>query len=255
MNIAHSNNYKAKDEIIQILVGEKGTSGSSSYPYCGGGGGGTFAAKGNTPLCVAGGGGSFGYQYFSSIELHACGQATQLSANFGTGQASLKMGGIGTYGAAGGGGFVGNGGDGNVIGKGGISFLNGGTKQTQGTTGSYGYGGFGGGGSRHGDCGWASGGGGYTGGSAAGGYANGVYPQGGGGGSYFEGSFSNEVSSAISGCDSRIPQNPGTNGNGFVVLTLLKPPTNDVQERKLSCYCHCYRSLFLWIFYVTLISQ
>jgi hypothetical protein len=241
-----------KDEIIKILVGEKGTSGSSSYPYCGGGGGGTFIAKGNVPLCVAGGGGGLAYTSYSSVQSHACGQATQLSSSSGAGQASLKMGGKsgGGYGG-GGGGFEGNGEDGSSYGKGGISFLNGGAKQTLGTAGSYAYGGFGGGGSRHGDCGYAAGGGGYTGGNS--GNSGGI--QGGGGGSYFEGNFSNEASFALSGCDSRIPPNPGTNGNGFAVLTLLISITNDVQERKLSCYCHCYRSLFLWMFYVTLISQ
>jgi hypothetical protein len=189
---AYSKSYVLlnKDETVQILVGEKGYSGSD-YPYCGGGGGGTFIAKGNSPHCVAGGGGGFGYQHYSSIDSHACGQATQLSASFGTGQASLKMGGKSTSDAGGGGGFVGNGDDGTgqSYGKGGISFLNGGTRQTQGTHRNSAYGGFGGGGSRHGGCGYAAGGGGYTGGSAGGSQINGVYPQGGGGGSYFEGNF------------------------------------------------------------------
>ena len=55
-----------KDEIIKILVGEKGFSGKNyqdsdgwNWIYCGGGGGGTFIAKGSKPLCVAGGGGAF----------------------------------------------------------------------------------------------------------------------------------------------------------------------------------------------------
>jgi hypothetical protein len=255
---AYSKSYVSlnKDEMIQILVGEKGYSGSSRYPYCGGGGGGTFIAKGNSPLCVAGGGGAFAYLHYSSVDSHACGQSTQLSASFGTGQASLKMGGKATSDAGGGGGFVGNGdnGTGQVRGKGGFSFLNGGTRQTQGAYGNYAYGGFGGGASREGDCGYAAGGGGYTGGSAGGEQINGVYPQG-GGGSYFEGNFFNESSYAISGCDSLIPQNPGTNGNGFAVLTLLKPISNDVHERKLSCYFHCYHVQFLWTLYSTLILQ
>jgi hypothetical protein len=254
---AYSKSYVLlnKDETIQILVGEKGYSGRSNHPNCGGGGGGTFIAKGNSPLCVAGGGGAFGYQRYSSIDSHACGQSTQLSASFGTVQASLKMGGKGYGNAGGGGGFVGNGDNGSdsTYGKGGISFLNGGTRQTQGTVGNSAYGGFGGGGSRHGSCGHAAGGGGYTGGSA-GHYANNVYPQGGGGGSYFEGSFFNESSSAISGCDSRIPPNPGTNGNGFAVLTLLNYISNDVQERKLSRY-YRHKFQFLLALYVTFILQ
>jgi hypothetical protein len=256
---AYSKSYVLlnKDETIQILVGEKGNTGYGSYNYCGGGGGGTFIAKGNAPLCVAGGGGGFSYQHYSSVDSHACGQSTQLSAGYGTGQASLKMGGKRTQYSSGGGGFVGNGEDTSTAGygKGGISFLNGGTKQTQGTTRNCAYGGFGGGASNHGECGWGAGGGGYTGGSGGGGPINGVYPQGGGGGSYFEGNLSSEaLSLAISGCESRIPPNPGTNGNGFAILTLLKYISNDIQGRKLSCYFHCYRIQFLWTLY-TLILQ
>jgi hypothetical protein len=244
-----------KDEIIQVLVGEKGYSGHGSYDYCGGGGGGTFIAKGTEPLCVAGGGGGLGYRAYSSIQSHACGQATQLSVNFGTGQASLKMGGKGYSNGGGGGGFTGNGENGTDpnYGKGGFSFLNGGARQTEGAYRNTSYGGFGGGGSRHGYCGEAAGGGGYTGGSA-GGYVSPVSQHGGGGGSYFEGNFSNEISTAISGCNSSIPPNPGTSGNGFAVLTLLKSLSNGVQEKKMS-YCNCYRVQFLWTLYAIFISK
>jgi hypothetical protein len=238
-----------KSEIIQILVGEKGYPGHSSN-YCGGGGGGTFIAKGNTPLCVAGGGGglSFDNNVNSAVQSHACGQSTQLSASFGTGQASLKMGGKETSQSSGGGGFEGNGGDATNSGwgKGGISFLNGGTKQTQGTYQSSAYGGFGGGASRMGACGYASGGGGYTGGSGSI-----TTAQGGGGGSYFEGNYSNEASSAISGCDSRIPPNPGTNGNGFAILTFLEYVYSDVREKKIS-FCNCYIVQFFWTLHAIL---
>jgi hypothetical protein len=258
---AYSKSYALlnKDETIQILVGEKGYSGISSYIYCGGGGGGTFIAKENSPLCVAGGGGSLAISDYTSVKSHACGQSTQQSGNLGTGQATLKMGGKGYLNAGGGGGFVGNGDNGShsTYGKGGISFLNGGTRQTQGTYENSAYGGFGGGGSRHGNCGLAAGGGGYTGGSA-GGRINGIDQQGGGGGSYFEGNFNNEtLSFAISGCDSSIPPNPGTNGNGFAILTLLKSHSNNVQEKKLSCYCycHCQQGLFLWTLFTALTSQ
>jgi hypothetical protein len=245
-----------KDESIQILVGEKGyQSYSSGLLRCAGGSGGTFIAKGNTPLCVAGGGGGFSSDdnVNSAYQSHACGQSTQLSANFGTGQASLKMGGKGGgYDAGGGGGFVGDGEDGTDWGKGGISFLNGGAKQTQRTYGPYAYGGFGGGGSRSGYCGIGAGGGGYTGGSGS----HQTNSQGGGGGSYFEGNFSNEASFAISGCDYSIPQNPGTNGNGFAILTLLNSIPSNVQNKKVShCYCNCHQNLFLWTFYATLTLQ
>jgi hypothetical protein len=237
-----------RDEKVQILVGEKGNSGISGQPHCGGGGGGTFIAKGNIPLCVAGGGGTLAYSDYSSVRSHACGQATQLSASFGSGQASLRMGGLGAGDGGGGGGFEGNGYDGEwSYGKGGISFLNGGTKQTQGTTGSYAYGGFGGGGSRHGNCGYAAGGGGYTGGSAGSSYS----VQSGGGGSYFEGNYSNEASYAVSGCNSSIPPNPDTYGNGFAVLSLLKSISNDVQVKRMS-YCYCFSVQLLWTLYSVL---
>jgi hypothetical protein len=255
---AYSKSYVAlnKNEIIQILVGEKGPPGhqsSSSYKDCGGGGGGTFIARGNAPLCVAGGGGGLSYvaSVNSAIQSHACGQSTQLSASFGSGQASLQMGGKAASYAPGGGGFVGNGESPSYTGwgKGRISFLNGGTKQTQETTGDYGYGGFGGGGSRHGNCGHSPGGGGFTGGSGSSSNA-----QGGGGGSYFEGNYSEAFSLAVSGCDSSIPPNPGMSGHGFAILTLLKSTSNDAHGKKVS-YCHCYRGVFLWILYATLVLK
>jgi hypothetical protein len=251
---AYSLSYVAlnKSELIQILVGEKGyPSQVSGWTHCGGGGGGTFIVKGNAPLCVAGGGGSAAYYIANNslIQSHACGQATQLSADIGTSQTSLKMGGIGGDNAAGGGGFEGNGYDGSPYGKGGISFLNGGARQTQKTYGDYAYGGFGGGGSRHGYCGFAAGGGGYTGGSAT---IRADFQGGGGGGSYFQGFLSSESSSfAISGCDSRIPPNPGSNGNGFAILTHIESISGGAQKKRMS-YCYCYQSQFLWTFYATL---
>jgi hypothetical protein len=107
--------------------------------YCGGGGGGTFIAKDRTPLCVTGGDGSLIYNVYPTIQSHACGQSTQLSANFGSGQATLKMGGKGS-GSPGGGRFEENGSDGSDYGKGGISLINGGAIQTSGTYGVFAYG-------------------------------------------------------------------------------------------------------------------
>jgi hypothetical protein len=241
----------SKDERIKVLVGEKGYPGrnvGSKDIYCGDGGGGTFIAKDRTPLCVAGGGGSLDYYTYSTIQSHACGQATQLSASFGSGQATLKMGGLASYGS-GGGGFEGNGADGSY-GKGGYSFINGGSRQTTGT--SYGtYGGFGGGASNHGYCGRAVGGGGYTGGSAT---ADGTaYTQGGGGGSYFEGSYNDEVSEAISGCNASLPTNRGTNGNGFALLTLLTNTPSATVIKKVTCLY--YNGHILWVHFLTLMSQ
>jgi hypothetical protein len=250
--------FLIKDERIKILVGEKGYPGNNigtDHIYCGGGGGGTFIAKDRTPLCVAGGGGSLTYNTYLTIQSHACGQSTQLSANFGTGQASLKMGGTATtdsYGAAGGGGFEGNGADGTSYGRGGISFINGGARQTSGTYNNSAYGGFGGGASQHGYCGHGAGGGGYTGGSAAPSTSTSI--QGGGGGSYYEGFYNNEVSEAISGCNESLPTNPGTNGNGFALLTLLTgKPSQDTVNKKVTCL-H-YNSHMSWILFVTLLSQ
>jgi hypothetical protein len=242
-----------KDERIKILVGEKGYPGNNNgdYIYCGGGGGGTFIAKDRTPLCVAGGGGSLTRDAYSPIQSHACGQSTQLSANSGSGQATLKMGGISTYGA-GEGGFEGNGGDGSKWGKGGYSFINGGARQTSGTgyTSNIAYGGFGGGASNHGECGYTAGGGGYTGGSPSNVWNT---IQGGGGGSYFEGFFNHEVSEAISGCNVSLPTNPGTNGNGFAKLTLLTNiPTATVNK---CATCLYYNGHILWVHFITLLSQ
>jgi hypothetical protein len=241
--------FLSKDERIKILVGEKGYPGynSGTSIYCGGGGGGTFIAKGNTPLCVAGGGGSLTDGAYSTIQSHACGQSTQLSAGFGYGQATLKMGGAGS-GSSGGGGFEGNGADGsNGWGRGGYSYINGGARQTSGTYSGSAYGGFGGGASNHGHCGGASGGGGYTGGSAS----SSGYTQGGGGGSYYEGFYNNEASKAISGCDGSLPANPYT--NGYAILTLLKSIPSATAIKCATC-SH-YSIPILCVFFVTFISH
>jgi hypothetical protein len=240
-----------KDERIKILVGEKGYPGydSGNYINCGGGGGGTFIAKDRTPLCVAGGGGGLSYYVYSTIQSHACGQSTQLSADFGTGQATLKMGGVASSGP-GGGGFEGNGGNGSYFGKGGISFINGGARQISNTYGSnIAYGGFGSGASNYGYCGYPTGGGGYTGGSGS----SGNYVQGGGGGSYFGGFYNHEVSEAISGCNESLPINPDTNGNGFSKLTLLTNTPSATVIKRVTCTCNSIP--VLCVFFVTLLSQ
>jgi hypothetical protein len=248
----------SKDERINILVGEKGcagldyTKGSNNFIYCGGGGGGTFIAKDRTPLCVAGGGGGINNYVYSTIQSHACGQSTQLSAYTGIGQATLKMGGKATHGS-GGGGFEGNGEDGSSYdwGRGGYSFINGGARQTSGT--GYGvnigYGGFGGGASTQGACGYPPGGGGYTGGSGS----SSTTVQGGGGGSYYEGFYNHEVSEAISGCNISLPTNPGTNGNGFAKLTFLKGLPSATCIKCATCLY--YNGHILWLHFITLLSQ
>ena len=183
-----------------------------------------------------------------SVSSFACGQETQLGGNPGTGKGALRMGGkSGGDAAGGGGGFEGNGED-SFNGKGGYSFLNGGQRQTLGTyqNGAYSYGGFGGGGSNEGYCGTAAGGGGYTGGSGSSKWDI----QGGGGGSYFKGSsFRNESPGAISGCSSSIPENPGTEGNGFARFTLLKSYIKVTNKKQYACY----KGSLLWTLYGTLL--
>jgi hypothetical protein len=237
-----------KDERIKILVGEKGYPGRDSCnDCCGGGGGGTFIAKDRTPLCVAGGGGGYRLSSYSTAQSHACGQSTQLSADFGNGRATLKMGGAASSISGGGGGFEGNGADGSSYGKGGNSFISGGARQTSGD--NYAHGGFGGGASSHGYYGYPAGGGGYTGGTAS--PSGGT--QGGGGGSYFEGFYNNEVSEAISGCNVSLPTNPGTNGNGFAKLTLLKSTPSATVIKCVTCLY--YKSHISWVHFVILLSQ
>ena len=247
--------YLEDNEEIQILVGEKGYPGANdgNNIHCGGGGGGTFIAKGREPLCVAGGGGSFVIYSYSSVSSFACGQSGQLGGNPGTGQGKLRMGGKGYESGGGGAGFEGNGEDGTQsYGRGGISFLNGGSRQTSGTYGeNIAYGGFGGDGSRNGYCGYSAGGGGYSGGSAS---NDKISIQGGGGGSYFEGNYSSEASFAISGCDSSLPKNPGSNGNGYAIITLVKSMKGtDLVQAQLPCIN--YKGRFLWILYATLTSS
>jgi hypothetical protein len=241
-----------KDEIIKILVGEKGYPGLNSCNYCcGGGGGGTFIAKNITPLCVAGGGGSYALSYYSTVQSHACGQSTQLSADFGNGQVTLKMGGYSSSLAGGGGGFEGNGANGTYPGYewgiGGNSFISGGARQTYGD--NHAYGGFGGGASNHGNNGSPAGGGGYTGGTAS----KSSSTQGGGGGSYFEGTYNHEVSEAISGCNVSLPTNPSTNGNGFAKLTFLTVVPSAIIIKCPTCLY--YKNHISWVHFVIFLSQ
>ena len=225
-----------KGEKIQILVGEKGYDGySENNINCPGGGGGSFVAKGDMPLCVAGGGGGNGLSSPGSGVSFACGQSSEYGGDPNGFKLTLKMGGKGSPNnhGGGGGGFIGNGEDGiRTPGRGGISFINGGLRQTESYVKGYGYGGFGGGGSTHSTCGGSAGGGGYTGGSA------GVsHDQGGGGGSYHKGFFNNEMSKAISGCDSSLPQKPDQDdGYGFVKLTLIKECLLNTIKKKITIF-------------------
>ncbi|XP_058961026.2 PE-PGRS family protein PE_PGRS45-like [Pocillopora verrucosa] len=171
-----------KDEIISILVGQKGIRGGVNK-NTGGGGGGTFVVRGNNiPLIIAGGGG--GIKNMS--EQHpGCDASINTTGNAGS-NSPLGSGGSNGHGGnangqspgGGGGGFYGNGqGASSGTGRGGKGYL-------QGGRGGHARGGFGGGGGfRSGNRG-AGGGGGYSGGNGA---ADEQFSCGGGGGSFNNG--------------------------------------------------------------------
>lgn len=187
-------------QVIQILVGEQGQSGTQ-----GGGGGGSFVvAPGNVPLVVAGGGGG---AYYSSYTSGLSGMGGSVGTSGMNGYHGMNgtiegLGGTNGNGGAsgntytgdgsGGGGFYTNGGDGSP-GQGGRAFVNGGAGGIGG--GSGGRGGFGGGGG--GD--WSS----WTGGGGGGGYSGGgagvYYGLGGGGGSYISGTTTTATGNFQSG--------------------------------------------------------
>jgi hypothetical protein len=244
-----------KGERIRILVGERGYDGNSvvtgnaNCAYCSGGGGGSFVVKGETPLCVAGGGGGNGYSSHDSVASYACGQSGQRGGDPQSRRVSITHGGLASSShAGGGGGFIYNGGNSPNTGKGGISFVNGGSRQTASGYSGYSYGGFGGGGSTHGCCGGSGGGGGYTGGGGS--IEQG--PQGGGGGSYFIGTYGEENSTAISGCDS-FPTKPLSGFNGYVRLTIMS--TIPSIKKRIINSCVCHRFEIQWLFFATLLSS
>jgi hypothetical protein len=183
VNLTEGQSYK-------ILVGQAGTSHTTSTTYAangGGGGGGTFfTTAANSPIVVAGGGGgvldSTGIANANSIK----GQTTTSGAASSDGMGSAGTAGGGGGGASsgwggGGGGLTGDGTNGaNCANSRGISFVNGGTGGS--TCHVNANGGFGGGGATNGNTGGAGGGGGYSGGGGSG--QNTAPSNGGGGGSY-----------------------------------------------------------------------
>jgi len=169
-----------RGDIIQILVGQMGHSGSTTYS---GGGGGTFVYKpadGLTDglLIAAGGGGGSYYAIgrqgdICNANIHENGKSGY-STSGGVGGTNGYGGGGYSSNSGGGAGWKGDGGDGRAS-SGGHSFANGGSGGS-GYSVSY-NGGFGGGGAA--DGGFPGGGGGYSGGGGS--VGSGV---GGGGGSY-----------------------------------------------------------------------
>lgn len=157
-----------KDDVIQILVGQKGT----AAPYSAGGGGGTFVLKNGTPLLIAGGGG--GVRSGSTVNgrpgtVSNNGTAGSTSSGYTSGFVAGGVGGAGgarvsSYGS-GGGGWSGSGASDGSYGEGGFAFLS--ASQSKGgsgkTCGTPAHGGYGGGGAGNG-CYGGGGGGGYSGG-------------------------------------------------------------------------------------------
>ncbi|PFX23217.1 hypothetical protein AWC38_SpisGene12223 [Stylophora pistillata] len=179
------NFHLTKDEIISVLVGQKGKRGSHNSQTAGGGGG-TFVVRGsNTPLIIAGGGG--GIKKMS--EQHpGCDASINTTGNAGN-NSPLGSGGSNGHGGqkngwnsgGGGGGFYKNGQDSTCKmqhcgekGKGGLGYH-------QGGEGGQNRGGFGGGGGLRTENRGPGGGGGYSGGGAG---ANKHISCGGGGGSF-----------------------------------------------------------------------
>ncbi|XP_066026868.1 leukocyte tyrosine kinase receptor-like [Pocillopora verrucosa] len=151
-----------KDEIIRILVGQRGER-SNSYKNAASGGGGTFVVRGEMPLIIAGGGGGVA----KMTEQHSgCDASINTTGNAGYNSPFLSGGSNGNGGqtdkphsGGGGGGFNSNGEDSQQShggGKGGKGFLAGGEGGKQ-------QGGFGGGGGSRFIGEIPGGGGGYSG--------------------------------------------------------------------------------------------
>lgn len=220
--------------VLNILVGGQGASGTVNGAG-GGGGGGSFVAEANgtaipTLLAAAGGGGGA----FDGFAAGAGSTANYLpyGTSPGGGGAGNVGGSNGSGGSAdavlagggGGGGFTGNG-QADFMGSGalgGLSF----TAYLAGQTSSYvgGFGGGGEGGILFGSTG--GGGGGYSGGGAGGnGYNNDAGAGGGGGGSFLASDATNPVVAAGAPA-----LRAGSGGNGFVTFTYLSSPASSVPE-------------------------
>ncbi|HQQ93200.1 MAG TPA: T9SS type A sorting domain-containing protein [Bacteroidia bacterium] len=200
--------YLNAGQVIKILVGQKGVTGSTST---GGGGGSYVVTSTNSLLAVGGGGGGYCTPILSAVpssdgSYGNNGQNYSGSSGGGTGGTSGGGGNGAPSGWGGGGsGFSGNGTAAfNCAGTGGFSFLNGGLG---GSTCNNSVGGFGGGGGTHGNTGGGGGGGGYSGGGGSGQTPS--TSTGGGGGSYLSASLNNQSDQGFN------------TGQGYVVLTRI----------------------------------
>jgi hypothetical protein len=186
--------YLKINEVIQILVGQKGNVSTNNQ---GSGGGGTFVFKDNKkPIIIAGGGGGRGSNnedinsnaIFSINGNNGAGDMLDVNTYYGDGGNYGNGGGQSAF-AGGGGGIINNGGSNSKV-LGGFSFINGG----RGKTNDIGSGGFGGGGNCIDDFG-GGGGGGYSGGGGGGKDNELGWLGGGGGGSGQSGiNYSNLIS-------------------------------------------------------------
>ena len=204
-------------EIINILVGQEGTS-NTQHGNENGGGGGSFVVRdtGTEPLVIAGGGGGAPSHSYSS----GC-TRTNGNGQLGTSGKTVNCQGTGAGGTSGnggsttgshqggaGGGLTGDGADGNPHcnrPQGGDAFVNGGAGGAAQSCYGAADGGFGGGGA--GELAAPGGGGGYSGGGTAGQWSS-YADYGGGGGSYNAGT---NQSATVSG-----------SGNGSITITLLE---------------------------------
>ncbi len=199
--------YLNAGQILKILCGQKGVTGSTST----GGGGGTYVTTNtNSLLAVGGGGGGYNTVPTAAFPTSDANYTNNGNAYTGTtGGGNGGTGGGGGFGGShwggGGGGFTGNGTSANACANtGGLSFTNGGTG---GGTCNNSYGGFGGGGGTHGNTGGGGGGGGYSGGGGSGQTPS--NSAGGGGGSYLSPQTSSNSDQGFN------------TGDGYVILTRL----------------------------------
>lgn len=203
----------AKGDVIYILVGQKGSIGTTNPGAGGGGGGGTFIAKyngGSTSatssyniVLVAGGGGGAGFASNGSDAV-ATTQGGIDTANYNTpainGAGGANNASQGWTTGCGGGGWSGTGANGgDNVDNGGNAFLLGGT----GGPGHFGGdGGFGGGAGSGANMNWGTGGGGGYSGGSSGSFINSNFTGAGGGGSYdINGSSNNATSSGYNSGD------------------------------------------------------
>ncbi len=198
----------SEDDVLQIVVGQKGVENPLNYRGAGGGGGSFVVKKSGTVLLVAagGGGGAGDYSYTSHGQTGTSGLNGGTSSSDNGGGAGGTNGNGGTQGSsygAGGAGWISNGGNACCTSYGGYRFSDsskpaqGGEKSYDGTDGGFG-----------------GGGGTYAGGGGAGGYS------GGGGGNWSHSGNGGGAGSYMISSAGNINNSAGANeGDGKVIIT------------------------------------